>query len=134
MVDQGVLRDVVLFRDLGPDALATISDAATLVEYARGDTVFALDDQPTKLFVVSSGRVAIANRSEDGRESLIALMEPGDLFGEMPLFDGLPRSAEARALEESQLIVIPYEPLRRGVEGEPGHLWRGGEMLGGRLR
>ncbi len=134
MVDEGVLRDAVLFRDLGPDALSAISHTATLIDYERGDVVFSLDDEPDQLYVVSSGRVAIANRSDDGRESLIALMEPGDLFGEMPLFDGLPRSAEARALEESQLIGIPYEPLKRIFEEEPGHLWRVVELLAGRLR
>ena len=134
MVDLGALTDVVLFRDLGPDALEIIGGAASLRSFARGDVVFSLDDDPTELFVVESGRVAIANRSDDGRESLIALMERGDLFGEMPLFDGLPRSAEARALEESTVIAIPYDPLRQVFEAEPGHLWRVVELLAGRLR
>lgn len=134
MVDHGALSDVVLFRDLGPDSLAAVAAAASLVALERGDVVFSLEDEPDELFVVESGRIAIANRSEDGRESLIALMERGDLFGEMPLFDGLPRSAEARALEESQVIAIPYEPLRRVFEEEPGHLWKVVELLAGRLR
>lgn len=134
MVDQGALSDVVLFRDLGPDALAAVARAATLRTLERGDVVFTLEDEPDELFVVESGRIAIANRSDDGRESLIALMERGDLFGEMPLFDGLPRSAEARALEDSTLVAIPYEPLRRVFEDEPGHLWKVVELLAGRLR
>lgn len=134
MVDQGALSDVVLFRDLGPDALAAVARAATLRTLERGDVVFTLEDEPDELFVVDSGRIAIANRSEDGRESLIALMEHGDLFGEMPLFDRLPRSAEARALEDSTLFAIPYEPLRRVFEDEPGHLWKVVELLAGRLR
>ena len=134
MVDQGVLTDVVLFRDLSPDALATLTAAASMQVLERGDVVFTLEDEPDELFVVETGRIAIANRSDDGRESLIALMERGDLFGEMPLFDGLPRSAEARALEESSLIAIPYEPLREVFEAEPGHLWRVVELLAGRLR
>ena len=134
MVDQGVLTDVVLFRDLSPDALATVSAAASMLVLERGDVVFTLEDEPDELFVVETGRIAIANKSEDGRESLIALMERGDLFGEMPLFDGLPRSAEARVLEESTLIAIPYAPLRQVFDAEPGHLWRVVELLAGRLR
>ena len=55
-------------------------------------------DPGEELFVVESGRIAIANRSFDGRESVVALMEAGDVFGEMSLFDGQGRSAEARAL------------------------------------
>ena len=58
-----------------------------------------------------AGRIAIANRSIDGRESVVALMEAGDLFGEMALLDGQPRSAEARALEP---VDRAGHPLRAG--------------------
>ena len=61
-------------------------------------------------------------------------MEPGDLFGEMPLFDGLHARPRPGALEESQLICIPYEPLKRIFEEEPGHLWKVVELLASRLR
>ena len=57
----------------------------------------------------------------------MALMERGDLFGEMPLFDGLQRSAEARALEPSDVIAIPYAPFRTLYESGPsccGRWWR----------
>ena len=134
MVDQTLLTDVVLFRALSPEALTAITDAADTRPLQRGDIVFTQDDDPDELFVVERGRIAIANKSDDGRESLIALMERGDLFGEMPLFDGLPRSAEARALEESQVVAVPYGPLRDAFEEEPGHLWTVVELLAGRLR
>ena len=81
-----------------------------------------------------SGRIAIANRSIDGRESVVALMERGDLLGEMPLFDALPRSAEARALEPSEVIAIPYAPLREIYRNQPELLWNVVEMLANRLR
>ena len=81
-----------------------------------------------------SGRIAIANRSVDGRESVVALMERGDLLGEMPLFDGLARSAEARALEPSEVIAIPYAPLRGIYRDQPELLWNVVEMLANRLR
>ena len=134
MVDQGVLRDVVLFRDLGPDALSAISAAATLIDYERGDAVFSLDDEPEQLYVVSSGRVAIANKSEDGRESLIALMEPGDLFGEMAMLDDGPRSAMARALEPSGVVSIPYRAVLDIFRAQPQLLWGVTRLLAKRLR
>jgi CRP-like cAMP-binding protein len=65
---------------------------------------------------------------------VIALMERGDLFGEMPLFDGMARSAEARALEGSEVIAIPYEPLRKIYESSPVLLSNVVEMLATRLR
>jgi CRP-like cAMP-binding protein len=96
--------------------------------------IFAENDEPQELFVVTSGRIAISNRSIDGRESMVALMERGDLFGEMPLFDGLDRSAEARALEESVLIAIPYIPLRELYADKPAMLWQVVSLLAVRLR
>jgi len=83
---------------------------------------------------VRSGRVAIGRRSPDGRESLVALMEAGDLFGELPLFDGLPRSASARALEPSELLCIPYAPVKAAIDRRPELLWDVVELLAGRMR
>ncbi|HVN52179.1 MAG TPA: cyclic nucleotide-binding domain-containing protein, partial [Acidimicrobiales bacterium] len=111
MSDQELLGTVELFEELDAGELTSISEASADRALNRGDVLFTEGDEPHELFVVVSGRVAMANRSTDGRESVLALMERGDLFGEMPLFDGLPRSAEARALEPSEVIAIPYEPL-----------------------
>ena len=83
---------------------------------------------------VESGRVAIGNRSVDGRESMVALMESGDLFGEMSLFDGTGRSADARALEPSQVLSVPFGPLRAILDERPALLWEVVKMLSGRLR
>jgi CRP-like cAMP-binding protein len=61
-------------------------------------------------------------------------MESGDLFGEMGLFDGGGRSAEARALETSLVYVIPYSPIQQLFRDHPTLLWRVVEMLARRLR
>jgi CRP-like cAMP-binding protein len=65
---------------------------------------------------------------------MMAMMERGDLFGEMPLFDQKRRSAEARALETSSVIAIPYDPLRELYEKQPSLLWKVVAMLAGRIR
>lgn len=134
MVDRALLADAELFRGLDPADLDRIADAGETRSFSRGDVIFTEGDDPSELFVVASGRIAIANRSVDGRESVVALMETGDLFGEMPLFDGLTRSAEARALEASEVIAIPYEPLRALYEAQPELLWNVVALLAGRLR
>jgi CRP-like cAMP-binding protein len=100
----------------------------------RGDVLFEEGALPEELFVVVSGRIAIASRAIDGRESVFALMEAGDLLGEMGLLDGLPRSAEARALESSQVLAIPFEPVRTVFEADPQLLWGVVRLLVGRLR
>ena len=65
---------------------------------------------------------------------MVALMERGDVFGEMGLFDGLGRSAEARALEPSELVILPYAPLKAVYESRPTLLWGVVRLLAGRLR
>jgi len=129
-----LLSNAELFADLD---LAIIQDLASHTRehsLRRGDVIFAESDEPGELFLVASGRIAIANKSVDGRESVVALMETGDLFGEMGLFDGLGRSAEARALESSIVVSIPYAPIRDLYEARPELLWRVVRMLAGRLR
>jgi len=134
MADTVLLNDVALFTELSTDELASLAAAAETQDLQRNDLLFSEGDEPDRLYVVVSGRVAIANRSIDGRESMISLMERGDLFGEMSLFDGLGRSAEARALEPSEVLSIPYGPLREIYEKRPALLWSVVKLLSNRLR
>jgi CRP/FNR family transcriptional regulator, cyclic AMP receptor protein len=134
VVDRELLSSIEFFKGFEGDAFETVLAAMKSQQYTRGGVLFTENDPATELFVVVSGRIAIANRSVDGRESVIALMERGDLFGEMPLFDGMARSAEARALEGSEVIAIPYAPLRAVYQATPELLWNVVAMLAGRLR
>jgi CRP-like cAMP-binding protein len=100
----------------------------------RNDGVFEEADKANELFVVRSGRVVIAITSPDGRESVMALMEPGDLFGEMGLFmESGGRSASARALEPSELVALPYSPLLSLLHKRPALLWGVVRLLTRRL-
>lgn len=100
----------------------------------RNHTLFHEGDEADELFVVRSGRIAIGRRSPDGRESLVALMEAGDLFGEMPLFDRQNRSASARALEPSELLAIPFPLVKECLDSRPELLWNVVGLLANRLR
>ncbi|MGH9157053.1 MAG: Crp/Fnr family transcriptional regulator [Acidimicrobiales bacterium] len=122
------------FASLDSGAMATIVAEARVQEVARRTMVFAEGDAAATLYLVLSGRVAIANRSGDGRESVVALMEAGDLFGEMSLFDGEGRSAGARALERCSLLAVPYGPVRAAMERHPAVLWDALSLLARRLR
>jgi CRP-like cAMP-binding protein len=134
VADRDLLAASALFSGLTDDELDSVASAATTRELRRGDVLFAEGDESEELFLVEDGRVAMSQRSVDGRESVIALMERGDLFGEMPLFDNLGRSTEARALEPSVVIVVPYEPLQAIYEKRPALLWLVVAMLSRRLR
>ena len=134
MVDRELLRSIELFEDLDDEKLDQIIQASDARDLVRGDVVFAEGSDADALYIVRTGRIAISNKSFDGRESMVALMERGDLFGEMSLFDGLGRSAEARALEPSTVVAIPYAPLQVLWEDHPRLLWRVIAMLSRRLR
>ena len=123
-----------MFSDLDDALLEPIVAQSEGVDLQRGDVLFESGDDSNHLYIVTHGRIAIGNRSFDGREALVALMESGDLFGEMPLFSNDGRSAEARALEESSVVVIPYQPIKDLYDNNPSLLWRVVEMLVGRLK
>lgn len=129
-----VIAGTVLFADLEASELQHIESASSQLTLRRGDVLFAEGDEPDALYIVIRGRIAIANRSVDGRESVVALMEPGDLFGEMGLFVDGGRSAEARALEHSVVVQIPYGPVRRLYQERPASLWSVVKLLAGRLK
>ena len=107
---------------------------AKQVEFERNGVVFEEGDEADELYVVCNGRIAVGRRSFDGRESLVALMETGDLFGEMPLFDDGNRSASARALERSTTLRIPYSIVRSALDEQPSLLWTVVNLLAQRLR
>ena len=106
MIDHTLFVESMLFGKLTEKELEAIVKASNKRNFLRGDVLFHENDKPNSLFLVESGRIAIVNKSFIGKESVVALMENGDLFGEMGLFDNRGRSAEARALEELSLIHI----------------------------
>jgi CRP/FNR family cyclic AMP-dependent transcriptional regulator len=134
MVDMSLLSATRLFDGIPPAAVASVAGGSTIRHLRRHDILFEEGDSASELFLVQAGRIAIANKSADGRESVVALMEPGDLFGEISLFDGLGRSAAARALEESTVLAVRYEDVRRMFDEDPTLLWRVVELLATRLR
>lgn len=132
--DMDLLLGVDLFDQFDVDDHRQLADAAETVDLIRSDVVFEEGVEADACYVVIDGRIAIANKSFDGRESMVAMMERGDLFGEMGLFDGLGRSAEARALEQSSVIRIPYDVLRTVWENKPELLWSVVRLLSQRIR
>ena len=101
MVDSKLLSQTEIFEGLDAEVLADLAVYSYCRRLERGDTLFSMGDRPDAMYVVLSGRIAIVTTASDGRDSVISLMEEGDLFGEMGLFDGRGRSASARALPTS---------------------------------
>ena len=136
MAHEQVLADTEFFADAPLELLTPIAAAGKVRELVRGDVLFEVGDEPDSIYVVLSGRIAIAigNRPFDHRESVIALMDEGDLFGDMGMLDKSPRSAGARALEASTVLEIPYAAVIEQLDKSSALLWNVIRMLSRRLR
>ena len=135
MAHERVLAETDFFSNAPADVLSALSAAASTRNLVRGDVLFEADEDPTSLFVVLSGRIAIAiDRPFDHRESVLALMEDGDLFGEFGLLDEGKRSAGARAIEPSVVLEISYDLVRKMLDTHPQMMWNVVKVLVARIR
>lgn len=134
MPERRLLDATELFAALPEDALSELSGQATIRHLARNEVLFQQGDPSSCLYVVRDGRIAIASQAGDGRETVIAVLEAGGLFGELPLFDDAPRMADARALIDTEVVELQYEPVRTLLRARPDLLWVIVRLLVERLR
>ncbi len=134
MPERRLIDATELFAAMPADVLDALRDHTVLRTYERNETLFHQGDESHDLFVVQSGRIAIAAQSGDGRESVVAVLEAGGLFGELGLFDDAPRSADARALTDTTVVSLGYEPVRAVLRARPEVLWVVLRILSQRLR
>jgi CRP/FNR family transcriptional regulator, cyclic AMP receptor protein len=134
MSERRLLDTTDLFAAMPPEVVADLREHARVRSLARNEVLFEQGDPSAALYVIQEGRVAIATKSGDGRESVIAVLEEGGLFGELPLFDDAPRVADARALIETTVLELSYEPVREVLRQRPELLWVIVRLLVDRLR
>ncbi|HEU5033564.1 MAG TPA: Crp/Fnr family transcriptional regulator [Mycobacteriales bacterium] len=108
----GVLATVPLFAALEDDTATVLASALTTRTVLRGHVVFSEGDPGDRLFVVLDGKVKISRAALDGRENLLAVLGPGEMFGELSLFDPGSRTATATAITESTLASLDHDDLR----------------------
>src|SRR5262249_16795276 len=104
--EAAILAGVPLFARLPFEALDELTGRLRRRRYRRGDAVFYEGDPGTNLYIVQTGRIKLGLTSVQGREIILDLFGPGDAFGELALFDGAPRSADAAAVENSELLML----------------------------
>ncbi len=101
-----LLRNHPLFGELPADVLERLGSYMTRKAVPRGTAIFAKGDPGTGLMGVLSGTVKISVLSADGREVVLNVIHPGEIFGEIALLDGRPRTADASAMTDCELVVI----------------------------
>ena len=114
-----VLSGLPLFAALDDDAGAALRGAMKQEHFARGDVIFDEGDQGDKLYAVVEGKIKLARTAPDGRENLQAVLGPGEMFGELSLFDPKPRTAGAVAVTDSVLASLAHDALRPWITGRP---------------
>ncbi|MGA7757321.1 MAG: Crp/Fnr family transcriptional regulator [Ilumatobacteraceae bacterium] len=135
MAHEETLARTDFFADAAPDALRRVAASGQELHLIRGDVLFNEGDPPEALYLVLRGRIAIALANPiDRRESVVALMEANDLFGEMGMLDDGPRSAMARALEPTTVLSVPYGPVFEMFDDNPKLLWNVTRLLAQRIR
>jgi CRP/FNR family transcriptional regulator, cyclic AMP receptor protein len=118
-VDQDVVRKAPLFAALDDEAASTLMSSMAQRRLERGDVLFHEGDQGDRLYVIGEGKIKLGRRSSDGRENLVAILGPGEMFGELSLFDPGPRTMTATAVAETQLMGIGHDDLSGLLAGRP---------------
>ena len=119
----GALRQVIgqcrLFHGLS-DSELDLTIAGMQLCGGREGTVLVAQDRPGDgLYIVYSGRVKVVMYGANGREVTLAILRPGEVFGELSMLDGAPRSATVVAMSDAQLLALPREDFMRHLERNP---------------
>lgn len=115
------LKSCDLFERLTPEQIERIESRAKAREFKRGQLVYLPSDQADSVLLLGSGRVKIYHITGEGKQAVLALVDPGELFGELALFesDSVPREEFAEAMETSGVILIPREEIQQLMESHP---------------
>ncbi len=115
-----LLTSIAFFGGLDAAALEGLAAAMRARRFRRGEVIFHIGDPGDALFVIVSGEVKISLPSDTGEEAILASLRPGDVFGELALLDGAPRSASATALVATETVVLPRDRFRELIATEAG--------------
>ncbi len=108
-----------LFQQLTPTQLAQLEQKARSRTYAKGAAVYLPTDQADSVFLLGEGRIRLCSITPDGKQAILAFVEPGEVFGELALFDSGNHEERAEAATTATVILLPGEDVRRFMENCP---------------
>jgi CRP-like cAMP-binding protein len=129
-----VLKRSPIFSALSQDELAELSASAIERSYKPGEFVFWEGDAPEWFYVVAEGRVKVLKQSAAGKEFIVAFFGPGEMLGEVAVFENRPYPASAQAVSRSKVIGIERGHFLSFLTKRPEIALRVINVLGGRLR
>ena len=114
-----VLRRAPLFEGLDEESARALRRQMLDVKLSRGEHLFLEGQDGDRLYVVMDGKLKLTRAAADGRENLLSVVGPGEMFGELSLFDPGPRTATATAVTESRLYALSHPDLKPWLTGRP---------------
>jgi CRP/FNR family transcriptional regulator, cyclic AMP receptor protein len=129
-----VLRYAPLFAALDEEAATALRSSMAEVTLERGQVLFREGEPGDRLYVVVEGKIKLGRTSADGRENLLAVLGPGEMFGELSLFDPGPRTATATGVTDSALMGLGHGDLLPWLSGRPEVAEKLLEAMARRLR
>ncbi|MBP7971810.1 MAG: Crp/Fnr family transcriptional regulator [Candidatus Nanopelagicales bacterium] len=114
-----VLARAPMFSALDAEAAVALRSSMDTVNLSKGQILFHEGDRGERLYIITDGKMKLGHTSTDGRESLLAVLGPGELLGELSLFDPGPRTATATALTDVSLMALAHVALRPWLTGRP---------------
>jgi CRP/FNR family cyclic AMP-dependent transcriptional regulator len=108
-----------IFQGVDPSAVQDLKSALEPVTFPRAHVIFAEGELGDRLYIILSGKVKIGRKSPDGRENLLAVFGPSDMFGELSIFDPGPRTSTATTVTEVQAVTMDRAALREWIAKRP---------------
>jgi CRP/FNR family cyclic AMP-dependent transcriptional regulator len=129
-----LIENCILFKGLSESERAAISERARIQTFDAGATIFVTGSPGDQMMAVLSGNVRISLPSNDGKELLLAIIHPGEVFGELAVLDGKERSADAYAEKACSLAILERKDILSFLERNPSAWIKIVEVLCTRLR
>jgi len=110
------IHNCSLFKQLSEDQLARLEGRARLKTFPKGGTVYLPSDNSDGAFLLVEGRIRLCSITADGKQSIMAYVDPGELFGELALIESGEREERAEAAQKSTVVLLPGDELRHMME------------------
>ena len=114
-----VVRRAPLFTALDDAQAASLRASMDSVKISKGGILFKEGDEGEHVYVILDGKLKLGTSSGDGRENLLSILGPGEMFGELSLFDPGPRTSTATAVTDAKLFSLSHEKLIPWLKGNP---------------
>ncbi|MGI3782042.1 MAG: Crp/Fnr family transcriptional regulator, partial [Janthinobacterium lividum] len=118
-MDPEVLTKAPLFAELDGGSAEALEQAMGTLRLSKGEILFREGETEDRLYVVVAGKIKLGRSGSAGRENLLAVLGPGQMFGELSVFDPGPRSTTATAVTAVEVRTLEHDELMRWIEGHP---------------